>query len=56
MEIIRELINFFELNMEIVTFTDFCQWFLMVLLAVIMVTLVIKAMFKASYKLERGLR
>ena len=56
MEIIRELIEFFGLSIEITTFTDFCQWFVMVLLAVVLVVVVIKAMFTASWKIERGLR
>lgn len=56
MEIINSLIDFFGLAPDIVTFVDFVIWFVKVLLGTSLVILVMKFMFKATYKIERSLR
>lgn len=56
MEVINSLIDFFGLAPDIVTFTDFALWFSKVLLAVVIVSTVIKAFFTATWKTERMLR
>lgn len=56
MDIINSLINFFGLNPDITTFTDFTVWFTKMILAFLIVAITIKALFKATWKIERGLR
>ena len=53
MEIINSLIDFFGLAPDIVTFTDFIIWFTKMSLAVVIVSVCIKAMFKTTWKMER---
>ena len=56
MEIINNLIDFFGLAPNIVTFTDFCIWFVKMLLAFLIVSVAIRTMFTATWKIERSLR
>ena len=56
MEIMNSIVAFFGLSAEITTFTDLLQWFVLVLCAVIIVTTILKLFFKATYKIDRGLR
>lgn len=58
MEIINSLMTFFGINALSAqpTFPEFLQWLVTLLLAVVLVVQVLKALFKATYKIERGLR
>ena len=56
MEIMNSIVEFFGLSAEITTFTDLLHWFVLVMCAVIIVTTVLKLFFKATYKIDRGLR
>ena len=56
MEIINSLIDFFGLNPNIVTFADFIVWFSKMSLAVVIVGVCIKALFKTTWKVERMMR
>lgn len=56
MEIIQSLIEFFGLTPEFETFPEFIQWFVTMLLAVTIVVLTVKALFTATWKIERSLR
>lgn len=56
MEIINSLIDFFGLAPEILTFTDFCIWFVKMLLAFMIIGTVLNALFTATWKIERSLR
>lgn len=56
MEIIEMLIDFFGLAPKIVTFTDFAIWFSKVMLAVVIMSVTVKALFTATWKTERMLR
>ena len=56
MEIINSLIDFFGLAPDIVTFVDFIIWFVKMLLAIVIVGVCIKSLFKATWKIERSLK
>ncbi len=56
MEIVNSLIDFFELNPNITTFTDLIVWFSKLLMAVVVINTVVKALFKATWKTERMLK
>lgn len=56
MQIINSLIDFFGLAPDVVTFTDLLVWFCKMMLAVQIVSVAIKAMFTATWKIERSLR
>lgn len=53
MEVINDLIVFFGLAPDIVTFTDLITWFCKLILAVVIVATCIKAFFKTTWKVER---
>lgn len=57
MEIINSLIDVFGIApTDIVTFTDFIIWFSKMFLGVQIISITIKAMFKATWKIERSMR
>lgn len=56
MEIINSLIDFFEIYPDVYTFSDFIVWFSKMCLAVVIVSVCIKALFKTTWKIERSLR
>lgn len=57
MEIVNSLIEVFGLSPDnIVTFADLLIWFCKVILGVEVILVTIKAMFTASWKLERWMR
>lgn len=56
MELFNILADFFGLSMEIVTFTDLIKWLVSAILAVMIVCLMFKFMFQATWKVERKIR
>lgn len=56
MDLMNSIIDFFGLQPDIVTFTDFVIWFVKMFMGFTLTALVTKFLFSASWKIERGLR
>ena len=56
MEVVNSLIDFFELNPDIKTFTDLIIWFSKLMMSVVVICTVTKALFKATWKTEKMMR
>jgi len=56
MELFNNIIESFGLNPEIHTFTDLIVWLVGVIVIFLIITLLFKFMFQATWKIERSMR
>ena len=56
MELFKIMADFFGLGMEIVTFVDLIKWLVGAILATVILCLLFKFMFQATWKVERKIR
>lgn len=50
------LLDFFGIVPDFLTFSEFMVWFIKVLMSTFIVSITIKAMWQATWKIERSLR